>query len=155
MESIPSAKRLALLQHYLQFKHGFASKMVIARSRKEFEAIGSTLCPLDVCYVCGGMPSQRHHVIPLFFNGENTPGNLVPLCSDCHNDVHSANSENMAIFYNHPVFGWEPNQFHSLAAGRKRYRGPKSGSLSSFSGIAVGFGKNLSPNGVDNKEVTP
>jgi len=32
-----------------------------------------------------------HHIIPLGYGGTNHKGNLIPLCSECHRNVHFYN----------------------------------------------------------------
>lgn len=46
------------------------------------------------CYVCGGVPSEWHHI----FHGADKKlseelGLMVPLCRDCHNKVHHVGGE--------------------------------------------------------------
>ena len=41
------------------------------------------------CFACGGMAHVRHHIIPISHGGINARKNLVSLCCDCHEEIHS------------------------------------------------------------------
>ena len=45
--------------------------------------------PLDrpLCYTCGGLADEIHHIKPKRAGGDDTPSNLMPLCISCHNLV--------------------------------------------------------------------
>lgn len=42
-----------------------------------------------VCARCGrfSKSAHLHHIQELIYGGENTPDNLIPLCSDCHHEL--------------------------------------------------------------------
>jgi 5-methylcytosine-specific restriction endonuclease McrA len=42
-------------------------------------------CP---CWVCKKPADVRHHVIPISKGGSNKRNNIVPLCTQCHTEVH-------------------------------------------------------------------
>lgn len=131
--SIPKRKlRLDTLREYAKFKV-VLNRFEINEKRKQFSLIADSLCFLGGrCYVCGKKSQHRHHVIPLYADGENTRDNVVPLCKRCHVKVHLGIERAIYI----PV-GFAPAQFNDLAEGRKRYSGPKKGCLSGFSGIVA------------------
>ena len=66
------------------------------RSRREvFERTREELCDISKpCVVCGEEARVRHHLILLKNGGRNTPENIVPLCHQCHSEVHPWLSDN-------------------------------------------------------------
>ena len=40
------------------------------------------------CAVCGREAAEVHHIRPREFKGKNQPRNLMPLCRDCHDEIH-------------------------------------------------------------------
>ena len=40
------------------------------------------------CYICGEDAYCMHHIIPLIFGGNNRKGNLIPICKECHKQIH-------------------------------------------------------------------
>lgn len=40
------------------------------------------------CALCGKPTQEIHHVRPRFLKGDNVPTNLIPLCFECHDEVH-------------------------------------------------------------------
>ena len=48
-----------------------------------------------ICGNCGSQNNiQYHHVIPLAIGGNDVLTNIIPLCEECHNLVHSKTSTN-------------------------------------------------------------
>ncbi len=37
---------------------------------------------------CGGYASEVHHIRPRQFGGGDHPRNMMPLCKDCHDEIH-------------------------------------------------------------------
>lgn len=46
---------------------------------------------LGLCRCCGFKACECHHIIPLIYNGEDRPRNMVALCSTCH--IHSPDTK--------------------------------------------------------------
>lgn len=40
------------------------------------------------CMRCGGYASEVHHIRPRQFGGGDHPRNMMPLCKDCHDEIH-------------------------------------------------------------------
>lgn len=40
------------------------------------------------CVICGDKSECMHHIIPLSCGGDNKKGNLIPVCSKCHKQIH-------------------------------------------------------------------
>ena len=40
------------------------------------------------CAMCGRPTQEIHHIRPRFLKGQNIPSNLIPLCLECHDEVH-------------------------------------------------------------------
>ena len=40
------------------------------------------------CYFCGNEASEVHHIRPRQLKGSDHPGNLIPLCELCHDEIH-------------------------------------------------------------------
>lgn len=40
------------------------------------------------CMCCGGYASEVHHIRPRQFGGGDHPRNMMPLCKDCHDEIH-------------------------------------------------------------------
>ena len=41
------------------------------------------------CVLCDGRIEHYHHIVPRHLGGSNTPENLVGLCEDCHEELHT------------------------------------------------------------------
>jgi len=72
---------------------------------------------IDACEVCKGVVGlEAHHVIPQIAEGSHTAGNLVCLCSVCHDDHHGGRLV---------IDGWE-----ETSAGRRlRWSRPLTGAI--------------------------
>lgn len=40
------------------------------------------------CYICGNEATEVHHIRPRQLDGRHHPRNLIPLCTDCHDEIH-------------------------------------------------------------------
>lgn len=49
------------------------------------------------CRVCGGPPSEAHHVLWRGDLGDDVDANLIPLCTHCHNLYHRATGKDWRI----------------------------------------------------------
>lgn len=48
------------------------------------------------CSICGKFSMcEMHHKIPLSLGGTNEKSNLIPLCYDCHDELHKSNRGQM------------------------------------------------------------
>lgn len=79
--SMTILKRLTKLSKTRINKHKYDYKRLRAKKNK--------LHPDDVCIVCRGTPSCKHHIISLINGGDNDSMNLVPICNACHERIHS------------------------------------------------------------------
>jgi hypothetical protein len=53
--------------------------------------------PTGPCEVCGGYANCQHHIIPLCNNGEDTVGNRINICNNCHSLIHPWMKSNKPI----------------------------------------------------------
>ena len=40
------------------------------------------------CAACGAVATEVHHIRPRHLRGHDHPCNLLPLCMDCHDEIH-------------------------------------------------------------------
>ena len=40
------------------------------------------------CVACGREASEVHHIRPREYKGKDQPRNLMPLCKECHDEIH-------------------------------------------------------------------
>ena len=52
------------------------------------------------CYVCGNEAIEVHHIRPRSLNGKNHPRNLIPLCKDCHDEIHRQIDDGIQMILN-------------------------------------------------------
>lgn len=69
---------------------------------------------LSDCYLCGGFPDQLHHLS--YF-----PERVVPLCSGCHNRVHSSHSDGSFLVPDSP----RPDDYESIRRHQERLESMK------------------------------
>ena len=48
---------------------------------------------MGLCRCCGFKASEVHHVIPIIYNGEDHPRNMIALCYTCHRDAPDTKEE--------------------------------------------------------------
>jgi 5-methylcytosine-specific restriction endonuclease McrA len=48
----------------------------------------------NTCVLCFGDGNHPHHIVPRSAGGEDVEENIVPLCTDCHRDVHERGAKN-------------------------------------------------------------
>lgn len=41
-----------------------------------------------LCFACGARAQCRHHIIWIMNGGRNTRKNIIPLCNNCHAEIH-------------------------------------------------------------------
>ena len=80
------------MKQQLQYKHpynGPSADYGILWNRQRFAIFKSMNYRCSLCgeYSKGNL--HLHHIVPIGCGGSNHPQNLVPLCSSCHNFVHS------------------------------------------------------------------
>ena len=48
----------------------------------------------NTCVLCYADANHPHHIVPKSAGGADNPDNIVPLCGDCHSDVHNRGARN-------------------------------------------------------------
>lgn len=61
----------------------------LARARQAVIERSGGMCEADIPEVCAGRGVQAHHVRRRSQGGADTPGNLLWLCTPCHQFVHA------------------------------------------------------------------
>jgi 5-methylcytosine-specific restriction endonuclease McrA len=90
-KNISKEKRLKYLISQLKLNGCDVPDWELARKRRGFNYNKGYVFPLHEnvkCYVCDGVATIRHHVLPLGKGGRNKLNNIVPLCHPCHCKVH-------------------------------------------------------------------
>lgn len=89
--AVTSAMRIRLLKSLSRrvIVRQCPSTYWVKRIREEFEVAKRGIVKLPaLCWACERMAQVRHHVIQIQNGGLNINRNIVPLCCDCHAEVH-------------------------------------------------------------------
>ena len=76
--------KLQALKEYADKKVFYKNQQPLKKRRASFVSkFGG-----KVCFLCGGKPECRHHIIQLQHGGLNQRLNIILLCHKCHSKIH-------------------------------------------------------------------
>lgn len=59
------------------------------------------------CLLCGNTPSDAHHMVRRSQGGDDSLGNLAPLCRLCHEEWHRGNQDVIEQSWVAAILHWE------------------------------------------------
>ena len=81
---------LHTVQEKLDFLKEEARQKPWEKPNKRYKSLRAVKFDLTskYCAVCGGKASCMHHIHPLMCGGKNKADNLIPICKECHEEIH-------------------------------------------------------------------
>src|SRR4030065_2432426 len=81
--------KLQLLIGYSKKQYHFKNRKSLEERRQDFLVLKKVKLKFKYpCFVCLNKSEARHHIIGLDNGGTNAKKNVIPICNNCHKEIH-------------------------------------------------------------------